>query len=220
MIAPIERPLTEDERRDLSARLANARRESTLALVKTAGAGALVCGVLALLTFLASDAPRLVITAFWTAIWLVLTAWIGLPWRRLMRGQVDVLADALRASRAREIRLQSNRVVEFEEEEDEGACYAFEHDPASSIFVVGQEFYEDDDFPNSDFSMVEILGTHGKPADVLLVKRGTKLHPERVIPAAVKNRLELPETLAVVPAPLERIEEALPRQRTRTKREY
>ena len=211
-IAPLERPLSDEERRDLAARLANARRESTMALVKTGAAGALVCGVLAILTFLASDAPRIVIGGFWTVLWVVLTAWIGLPWRKLMRGQVTVLDDAMRAGRAREIRVQSTRVVEFEEEEDEGACYAFEHDAGSSIFVVGQEFYEDDDFPNSDFSMVEILGTHGRPADVLLVKRGRKLQPERVVPAAVKNQLQLPETLTIVPAPLDRIEEALPRQ--------
>jgi hypothetical protein len=53
--------------------------------------------------------------------------------------------------------------VEFEGEEDEGACYAFEYGLDASIFVAGQEFY-DDDFPNSDFSIVEILGASGDPS--------------------------------------------------------
>jgi hypothetical protein len=79
----------------------------------------------------------------------------------------------------------SERVVEFEEEEDEGACYAFAQDGgASTIFVIGQEFYDDDDFPNSDFAIVEILGGSGRPVDVLVTKRGRKLTPERVVAAA------------------------------------
>ena len=129
-----------------------------------------------------------------------------------MRGQIPILEDALTANRAREIRLVSNRVVEFEEVEDEGACYAFDHDGTSSIFITGQEFYEDDDFPNSDFSMIELLGTNGMAVDVLLLKRGGKLTPERVIPASVKETLKLPQHLEVVPAPLERVESALRRR--------
>ena len=74
-----------------------------------------------------------------------------------MLSQIPALENALRTNRARAIRVQSERVVEFEEQEDEGACYAFEHDAASVVFIVDQEFYEDDDFPNSDFSMIEIL---------------------------------------------------------------
>lgn len=205
-----ERPLTEDERRDLNARLVNARRESTQALVKTGAASALVCSVLAAATLLASSAPRTVIAAFWAAFAVVFTLWIGLPWRRLMRGQIPVLESALRANRARVIRIQSPRVVEFDEEEDEGACYAFEHTEGSSIFVVGQEFYEDDDFPSTDFSIVEILGESGTPVDAIVRTHGVKLTPERVIPATVKRRLELSEHLTVVDATLGRIEAALP----------
>jgi hypothetical protein len=159
-----DRPLGDAERRQLEARLANARRERALALVKTGAASALVCGALAVATLFASDAPRLVIIAFWGILAVVFTLWIGLPWHRLMRGQVPILEDALRVGRAREFRVQASRVVEFEEEEDEGACYAFELDPRAALFIVGQEFYEDDDFPNTDFSIVEILGTSGRPS--------------------------------------------------------
>lgn len=208
-----ERPLTHDERRHLSARLANARDESRRALFKAGGASAVVCGLLVAATLLASDAPRSIVLMFWTALWLLITLWVGLPWRKLMRSQIPILEDGLRTGRARVIRLQSSRVVEFEEEEDEGACYAFEHDAVSSVFVVGQEFYEDDDFPNTDFSMVEILGAAGYPIDILLKKDGRKLLPERVIAASVKHGFEIPQHLDVVPAPLDRLEETLPTAR-------
>jgi hypothetical protein len=204
------RPLSAEERRQLMARLAHARAESRRSLVKTGLAGGVVCGVLAIATLIASDSPRLLIVAFWVVLWLVFTLWIGLPWRRLMRDQVRLFEEAIRANRAREIRVQSMRVVEFEEEEDEGACYAFDHDGNAALFIIGQEFYEDDDFPNADFSMVEIIGEGGHPIDVLLVKRGKKLQPERVVPAATKNRLELPEHLTIVPGSLDSIEASLP----------
>lgn len=215
MITQTERPLTDGERRTLSARLANARREANLALLKTGAASAAVCGVLMVATLLASTAPRPLIIGFWLAMAALFTIWIGMPGRRLMLSQIPVLEDALRTSRARVVRLQSERVVEFEEVEDEGACYAFEHDAAHSVFIVGQEFYEDDDFPNSDFSIIEILGSRGSPVDIWTEKTGRKLTPNRVVPAKVKWTLELPEHLEVVDGPLDRIEEVLPKQRQR-----
>ena len=193
----------------------NARDESSRALQKTGAASSAVCGVLMILTLWLSDAPAAVIVGFWTLMTIGFTLWVGLPWRRLMRGQMPILADAISANRAREIRLQSTRVVEFEEVEDEGACYAFDAGGTSSIFINGQEFYEDDDFPNSDFSMIELLGTGGTPVDVVLRKRGRKLTPERVIPAAVKDDLELPEHLTVVQSPLDALESALRRRSSR-----
>jgi len=209
MLETIERPLTSDEHFQLRGRLQTARDASGKALLKAGAASAAVCGALMLLTLLASDAPVIVIVFFWVVIMAVLTVWIGLPERRLMLEQIPILEGALHGNRAREPRLRSERVVEFEEVEDEGACYAFDHDGASSIFVIGQEFYEDDDFPNSDFSMIELLGASGTAIDVLLTKRGRKLTPDRVIPAAIKNGLELPEHLSIVAAPLDRIESAL-----------
>jgi hypothetical protein len=207
-----ERPLTGVEREKLSARLASARIEANLGLVKTAAASAAVCGVLMVATLLASTAPRSVIILFWLVLAALFTVWIGLPGRRLMLSQIPALEDALRTSRARMIRLQAERVVEFEEEEDEGACYAFEHEAGRVVFIVGQEFYEDDDFPNSDFSMIEVLGSRATPVDIWVEKTGRKLRPDRVVPANVKWTLELPDHLAVVDVPLDRVEDLLPKR--------
>ena len=211
MLAHTERSLTSAERRHLESRLTGARREHARALVKAGGASGVVCGALAVATLLASDAPWLVIVGFWTVLWLLFTLWIGLPGRQLMRGQVAMFEEALRTGRAREVRVEASRVVEFEEEEDEGACYAFEHEPGGSLFNVGQEFYEDDDFPNSDYTMNEILGERGQAIDVELLNRGAKLVPVRIVPAATKRRLALPEHLTAVAASVDEIETVLPR---------
>jgi len=210
-----ERELTTVERQHLSDRRDKARAESRLALVKTGAASVLVCGGLAVATVMASDAPPWVAILFWAALAMMFTLWIGLPWRRLMRGQVVILDDGLRTNRASVTRIRSVRVLEFEEEEDEGACYAFELGPDTSLFIVGQEFYEDDDFPNSDFSMVDVLGAGGGPIDTIIEKHGIKLMPDRVVPATIKWQLEIPEHMTVVPLALNQIVDRLPRSRGR-----
>jgi hypothetical protein len=204
-----ERPLTEEERADLMARAAKARSEARQAFVRTGGASVVICGMLAAITTVASDAPNVVILGFWATLACVFTVWVGGPWRKLMRGQVMALDDALGTGRARTVRIQSAHVVEFEEEEDEGACYAFEYGLDASIFVVGQEFYEDVDFPNADFSIVEILGASGYPIDTVVKTHGQKLVPDRVIAAQIKHRLEIPQHLEIVRAPLDRVEQSL-----------
>jgi len=209
MISRFERALNAGERAELTARLRRAQSESATALLKSGAASAAICAVLGILTALASEAPVPVIAAFWCGMALLFTIWVGWPWHRLMRQQIPMLEDALVADRAIETRIQSTRVIEFEEVEDEGACYAFEHEEGLSLFVVGQEFYEDDDFPNTDFSIVDLLGAGAVPVVTLLLKPGSKLRPERVVPATIKNALELPEHLTVLPVPLERVEDTL-----------
>ncbi len=59
MFASVERALTDAERRQLESRLAAARREAALALVNVGGASAIVCGALAVATFLTVVAESL-----------------------------------------------------------------------------------------------------------------------------------------------------------------
>jgi len=208
-----ERTLTADERAQLSARLTEARAGRRAALAKTAISTLLVCGFLALFTIAVSRAPSWLILLFWSSLVVVFVLWIGVPQHRMMRERESMLSDALVASRARVTRVQSARVVEFEEEEAEGACYAFDYRDQRSVFIVGQAFYEDDDFPNSDFSLIDLLGTHGRPVDSTLVKAGRKLAPDRIVPADTKRLVQVPDHLSVAPAPLDRVEAALPRAR-------
>jgi hypothetical protein len=97
-----ERSLTEEERADLMARAAKARSEARQVFVRTGGASVAICGMLAAITTVASDAPNTVILGFWATLACVFTVCVGGPWRKLMRGQVMALDDALgTAERAR-----------------------------------------------------------------------------------------------------------------------
>ena len=206
------RPLTEAERRVLQAKVratqARSRQASSRAPVITAA----VVLVLWLLTLLASDAPWTVVTVFWLVVGALLTWWVGRGMGKdatIQEQWTRGLESALRHDVADVYDVRARAFVELEEFEDEGACYAFELDPGRVVFVSGQEFYEAARFPSLDFSLVYPLDEAGRPADMLIEKRGARAAPARTIPFAVKHGLEVPEHLEVVEGPLDQLEQRL-----------
>lgn len=206
------RTLTEKERRVIRARIrslsARGRRASSISLPIT---GALIL-VLWIWTILASDAPRLVITLFWIVVGSVIELWV----RRDMRahgGQLEGMAQSLEAALKRNeadvYDIRAKAFVEFEEIEDEGACYAFDIGDDQLVFVTGQEFYESARFPSLDFSLVYVLDETGHSVDMLIDKRGPKTGPVRTIPAAVKQRLLVAEHLEVRVGRIDNLEDSL-----------
>jgi hypothetical protein len=201
MMQTTERPLTPAERGEIADRLARLRASSGRSgFVRVLLASLVVCGVLAALTLALSDAPAGIIAAFWGAMTLILSVGVARSLQADMRPQQAVLEDVLAAGRARELRIQSARVLEFEEVEDEGACYAFEHAPDACVILFGQQFYSDETFPNSDFSLVEVLGSNGVVADEIIQPHGRRLQPARTVPREEVETIERPEHLTVVPA--------------------
>jgi hypothetical protein len=215
----LERALTEVERRELTSRFRRLESMARRSLLKAGIVSFVLCGVLGVFTVLASDAPVLVIAGFWTAMAFLFTFWTGLPGRAHGHRQSAAIAAGLAQNEGRGVRIRSTRVVEFEEIEDEGACYAFDISDglptgASAkagrvIFVQGQEFYADDDFPNTDFSIVDVLGPGKVVVDTLITRDGARLEPERRIGREVKDRLTIPEHLEVIEADLAHLESVL-----------
>ena len=204
-----ERPLTARERDLVNERLADLGSSAARTL-PIAGAVSLVCcGVLAALTLLASDAPRAFVLAFWGAFALLFTGWIGIPWRNQFRRKITGLAAGLAHNRARAARVQSTRVVSFDEIEDEGACYAFDVGDGQVLFVLGQEFYESEDFPNTDFSLIDVFAPGQTVGDLLFLKDGQRLEPERRISSDLKRQLSIPDHLTIDRMSLEDLESRL-----------
>ncbi len=169
-------------------------------------------GVLWLATLLASDAPWPVVTGFWAVVWLGLTLW-GMKDSSTSTGYMTSMAagleSALRRKEADVFAIRSRSYVQFDEIEDEGACYAFELDDERVVFVSGQEFYPEAKFPSLDFSLVYVLDERGQTVDMLIEKRGPRVAPSRVISAEAKGRLEVPEHLATLPGPTTDLESRL-----------
>ena len=169
-------------------------------------------GVLWLATMLASDAPWPVVTGFWAVVWLGLTLW-GMKDLRTSTGYMTAMAagleSALRRKEADVFAIRSRSYLQFEEIEDEGACYAFELDDERVVFISGQEFYPEAKFPSLDFSLVYVLDERGQTVDMLIEKRGPRVAPSRIISAETKGRLDIPEHLTTLPRPTADLESRL-----------
>jgi len=214
----IIRPLTPAERRLLRCCAAH-RRNRLRALGKRVFlTGLVVFGTLWLLTLFATQfganaRARPIRWYIPTLLWLVFGSAISLQsyraGKRKFASSVRAFESALQANSAREVRIRSHEMVEFEEIEDEGACYAFQLEGRRVVFITGQWFYSSPIFPTSDFSIVTVRGQDGTVAEQFLKKRETKLKPIRKIPARIKEGLKIPEHLQVIPGELGELERLL-----------
>jgi hypothetical protein len=171
-----------------------------------------VVGTLWVATLLVSDASWWVITLFWVVSGSVLALWTQREARRETRHMSDLarrLESAAERNEAEVIDVRAERFVEFQEVEDEGACYAFDLGDDVIAFVTGQRFYPGSQFPSLDFSLVYPLAVDGSSVDELIEKRGAAARPARIIPHSIKLQLAIPEHLTVVRGNLDRIEEML-----------
>jgi hypothetical protein len=192
------RPLKPSEMRLLRARIrSQAARRRRASKVYFPIVGVIILA-LWLWTVLASDASLVFITAFWLIVGCAITLWVRRDIRRLAgnsESMVGGLESALRRNAADVYDVRARAFAEFEEVEDEGACYAFELEGDRLVFVVGQEFYSRARFPSLDFSLVYILDESGRTVDMLIDKRGPRTAPARTIPAAVKGKIDIPQHL-------------------------
>ena len=197
MITHIVRPLEAAERRTLEAQVAGLERDRPRLRRAFLVSGLVVTVALWFLTILASDSDWRVITAFWAAVGGAIAVWAWRGQARDLSRRVDIVRSALRRNEVDVVRIQSQAVVEFEEVDDEGGCFAFQTEDDQIVFIIGQAFYPDERFPNSDFSVLTVLGRGGMIADLWVSKGGSKLEPLRRIDAAARRRLQLPECFEI-----------------------
>jgi len=207
----IVRPLSEAERRLVKAGLAVRRRRLRNLPKRSAITGLLMFGGLWSLTVLATMAdkkgPSWYISGIvWFGIGLVISLWSYMSIKPKLAKDISRFEGALGKNEASVIRIRSEAMIEFEEMEDEGACYAFQLDDGRIVVVAGQEFYPSAKFPNTDFSLVDICGESGVLAVSLIEKHGRKIDPARRISAAEKMKLKIPDHLQTIDGQLSQLE--------------
>jgi hypothetical protein len=217
MLESSRRPLKPAEIRFLQAKIkslsARGRRTARVYLPITAA----ITVTLWLATIAVSDAPWPVITAFWLVVGVVLVFWVGRDAKkdaRHLEAMVHALHSALIRNTADTYDVRAASFTEFEEIEDEGACYAFELDDGRVLFISGQEFYPGAKFPSLDFSLIYFLDQNDQTVDMQIEKRGPRAAPQRLIPAVIKRTLEIPEHLETRPGGIARLEQNLARGRS------
>ena len=176
--------------------------------------GGTITALLWVLTILVSDSPVLAVTAFWLIAGGGIIFWVHRDLRAEgghMEHMAAALESAIRRNEADVYDIRSSAFVEFEEIEDEGACYAFQIDETRIVFLSGQEFYETARFPSLDFSLVFPLDEDGRQTDMYIERRSPKASPHRRIPARVKPLLKFPKDLEIIEGELIGLEERLTR---------
>jgi hypothetical protein len=145
----------------------------------------------------------------WAGLAIVVALWSYWDDAKPIRRAIRLCDETLARNEIKATHIRSSSMVELEEIEDEGACYAFQFAEGRIVFVTGQEFYASARFPNDDFSLAVVRDREGHIAMEWIVKYGRKLTPVRTIPAKARARLILPGHLQVIDGRLEDLERLL-----------
>jgi hypothetical protein len=212
MLQASRRALTEAEKRVLRTKSSGLRARGRRVSSRSIVTASVMILALWLCTILASDAPWLVVTAFWLLVGGGITLWVRRDARaheRQLQEMSRGFESALKRNAADVYDVRARAFAEFEEFEDEGACYGFALDDNRLVFVIGQQFYPSARFPSLDFSLVYVLDERDQTVDMLIDKRGAKAAPARTISASIKNTLDLPEHLEVRTGTIDTLEDVL-----------
>ena len=179
----IERSLTATERRAIHSRKRGFRRGGTRSVVGVFLLLFLPFLILALISGGGRlSAGDLQVLGIYALILIVICGWAMLEDECKLRKRRREWDQALETDKVRETKVESDRVWFYDEIEDEGPVYLFELRQGGLVALLGgQEFYPDPRFPNTDFSIIEILSPTGQPMDMLIKKRGRKLQPEKLV---------------------------------------
>jgi hypothetical protein len=210
----VVRHLAEAERRWLRCALSHRRGRlntlrRTLPLVSVIIYGGL-WGLTVLATVADRRGPKWYVSGLiWLGIGLPISLGSYIEVRKSVVKGIRRLESVVRQNAACEVRIRSNAVLEFEEQDGEGGCYAFQLDDHRVVFIVGQQFSSSARFPNSDFSMVDLGAEDGGVVAGFVRTHGARIEPIRRIPAGRKAKLKMPEHLHLMEAELSQLEELL-----------
>ena len=157
----INRPLGEAEKRLLHWALKRRKRRLYAALRNVSIWGVVVIGGLWGISILATRADKrdpswYVSGLIWLGVGIPLILWSYIGAKSDLAKAIKRFEGALRQNSASVIRIQPEQIAEFEEEEDEGPCYALQLSNGRIVFINRQQYYPSARFPNSDFSLVDI----------------------------------------------------------------
>jgi hypothetical protein len=209
MFEQYERSLLPQEKRLLAQKISLRRKQRNASLRRSFFVSFGGASALAALVLLASDASHYVAGLFFLGLGLTMWLWVGFSSKSEFSKSVAELEDALSRNTASVTHIASQEMIEFEEIEDEGACYAFQILENKIIFVCGQDFYSSSKFPNTDFEIIEVFNSREKLVEGFIEKKGVLLAPFRKISAGIKKTLVQPEHLAVIEGQLDKVETIL-----------
>ncbi len=217
MITHLSRPLSNKEIQALKRRLADKKKHYRADLLGIAASMILGWSIFFVLKFdsIAKDILAIIILVLLLiAVLYIATYQIT----KRFRAHSTQLKSALEFNTAQETRVTSTDVINFEEIEDEGACYAFQQEHNNILFVCGQNFYPTGSFPSDDFSLISICDADGDLVDLKIINHGVRLEPIRTVSAEAKPHMFFVDNFTLVDGVLKNLDTVLRRFDTKEER--
>ena len=123
------------------------------------------------------------------AIYLVIVLWVRMEERVKSDRAISNIKEALVKNIATVIHCQSDQLIRLDEIEDEGPHYFFQVGDNEILALGGQEYYENDSFPNTDFEIVTIYGKFKYPVFFEKYLYGKKIKPKGIVTKQEKAQL-------------------------------
>ena len=203
------RPLTDSERRLVRWHIYHLSRLRRRHWPRFILIGLLVFLPLWIITLMLSDAPLLVITAFWLALGAAIIVWVGRDQWRPPQLQIEQLRAVLRDGNAVATDLTCVGYVEVEEREDEGAALILELEGRKLTFLSGQENYPSPRFPSREITFIELRTSEGSPVLSSRRCKGGPLRASRMLPSSARTTMRWPGDGEIVDGTLEDTEKVL-----------
>jgi hypothetical protein len=143
---------------------------------------------------------------FWLVAGMVITAWAYRDVKPHTHVLQEKFRSALRQNTACEVRVCSNKVIEFENENFRKGWYAFQVDDEQIVFVNAGFCRRSRGFPNSDFSLVDIADEKGNIVAGFVRSHGDRLLPSRTISQREAAGLRIPGHMEIINGNFERID--------------
>ncbi len=147
---------------------------------------------------------------FWLVLGIGITLWAYRDVKSHARALQEKFRSALRHDTACEVRICSNKVIEFDIEQGrKKRWYAFQLGDERIIFVSGRFCQRVQGFPTSDFSMVDIADEEGILVVGFARNHGHPLVAVRSISKQEAVQLRVPEHMEIVRGNLTEIDTLL-----------
>ena len=149
------------------------------------------------------------------AVYLLIVLWVKIEEKIKSSRSIQNIKTAITNNSVEVLYCQSNKMIKLEEFEDEGPHYLFQVEDNKILSLGGQEFYETESFPNTEFEIIRCYGNETFPIIFKKYNYGEKLKPIRTISGKEKLKLMKsrkypdPEKFEVIEGRLENIEELL-----------
>ncbi|UZR94345.1 hypothetical protein [Chondrinema litorale] len=192
MLQVLQRPLSEIEKESIYLELERVEKKKRFHFIFTIASSVLlvVSGFAIFFLLGTEDQLKLVMIA----IALIIFYGFSVIWgyfnnKKFFDSTIDEYMQALKNNSAKVYKCYFDDYAAFENKSLDDPAFIFQVEDDLLLFVSGRDFYETDEFPNSDFEISRVAGVDGKIVFNHIECKGIKISPKVVLSDYLKKEL-------------------------------